>query len=123
MTSPAPATIHAAPTAPSPQDVQELIEFLAANVDVSRIDGLHDKVERYAAFLGTVKALAGQSYQYVIVSLHRIGDGLMEPGATWGPYSSKELAQEALNAMSFPSPEWVHIRRLHTRSTRTQVGS
>lgn len=39
-------------------EVQDLLGFLAANVDVARVDGKHDKAGRFQALLKTAKALA-----------------------------------------------------------------
>lgn len=39
-------------------EVQDLLGFLAANVDVARADGKHDKACRFQALLKTAKTLA-----------------------------------------------------------------
>lgn len=56
---------HAQPapvaSAPTEDDVRDLLAFLAANADVARADGEHKKVEIFSKYQATVRALAAHA--------------------------------------------------------------
>lgn len=122
-------SLFPSPTLPMPTkaEILELVTFLAANVSVCEDDGKHEKAERYRALQNTVQALAErvaasaasntqESPEFVVVALRRTPHSCgMEPGSTYGPFTTKGEAIKAAEAMDFPSPEWVYIRQLYPR--------
>lgn len=54
---------------------------------------------------------------YVLVNTHfdfTPGDGRQrEVGAVYGPFASKEAAEQARDEMEFPNPEYVFVRCIH----------
>lgn len=56
-----PSTSPSADQRPEPSDIRELLHYLAANVDVARADGDHQKAETFRRFSTTVTALAAQA--------------------------------------------------------------
>jgi hypothetical protein len=110
---------------PTPDEVQELLLFLAANHDVAQADGLREKAERFQTMLRTAKALAAKSTEsqvpartrlgYVIAPLRRNETGDMEPCPVHGPFDTKEAATKEAEQMGYPSPDRVFIRPLYAR--------
>lgn len=52
------APVVPSPPEPSKDEVQDLLQFLAANADVARADGNTEKANRYRKLLDTVRSLA-----------------------------------------------------------------